>query len=103
LLPDVKTDDGRVQRALELSGPDVSTTVLYVDPDTSLVNRESYVLARGDRPVVEETFSDYRTVDGVKVAFDAERRVGPVVLKRRVKEIRINSSVAPGLFDPPRP
>jgi outer membrane lipoprotein-sorting protein len=108
LLPDVKAEDGRVYHVLEFSSPRLEPTILYIDPETSLVSKEAYVAGGpmpprgGERPLVEEVFSDYRTVAGVKVAFSAEvRQGGQRVLERRVTDIRINEPFDPALFRRP--
>jgi hypothetical protein len=76
--------------------------VLYVDPSTHLVARQTYVQGGAGQPLVEEVFSDYRPIDGVQVAFRAEvRRGGQIVLERRVTSIRFNDPPAPTLFKRP--
>jgi len=104
LLPDVKTDDGHVQHALELSGGDLNPVVLYIDPASSLVTQETYIAGpsgQAGQGVVQERYWDYRAIDGVQIAFAAERRMGSLVVKRRVTDIRINVPVDPSLFKPP--
>jgi zinc protease len=101
ILPDVKTD-GTVQHALELSSPALEPLVLYVDPRSSLIARQAYVVNAPGRPLVEELFSDYRPVDGVSVAFAAEVRAdGKPVVSRRLKDITINATLDPQLFTRP--
>jgi hypothetical protein len=65
------------------------------------VTRESFAAGRAGQALVEESFSDYRSVDGVQMPFLAERRVGPIVIRRRVTELRINRPIAPSLFTRP--
>jgi hypothetical protein len=102
LLPDVRNAAGERHRALELSAPDLEPVVLYVDPTTNLVARQTYVAGRPGDPLVEEIFSDYKTVDGVQIAFTAAvRRDGQQVLERRVTEIDINPPLDPALFRRP--
>ena len=71
-LPDVKDDSGTMRHALELSGTGFEPIVLYVASDTALIAKQTYIAGGGERPVIEEQFSDYRTVDGVQVAFAAK-------------------------------
>jgi len=104
LLPDAKPggSDGKAYRALEFSGPGLDPMVLYVDPVTHLVARQSYVPGGAGQPLVEEVFSDYRPVDGVQIAFSAEiRRGGETILQRRVISIRLNEPLGPTLFKRP--
>jgi hypothetical protein len=101
ILPDVKTD-GTIQHALELSSPALEPLVLYVDPRSSLIAKQAYVVNAPGRPLVEELFSDYRPVDGVSVAFTAEVRAdGKPVVSRRLKDITINATLDPQLFTRP--
>jgi zinc protease len=110
LLPDVRDPvtgqrDGVpytiVDQVLELSAPDFSPLLLYVDPRTSLIDRLTFVADAPSRPLVEERFSDYRTVDGVQIAFQATRRIGAQVVERRVTEVKVNVDLDPTLFKRP--
>jgi zinc protease len=104
LLQDVRGVDGRLQRALELTGQDQQPIVLNVDAETFKVTRESFA-AGGGQALVDETFSDYRVVNGVQMPFAAERRMGPpnmpVIIKRRVTDLQINRPIDPLLFTRP--
>ena len=64
LLPDIKDDKGALYRALELSGQDLDPMVLYIDPQTSLIARQTYVTPGPGSPLIEEMFSDYKPVGG---------------------------------------
>ena len=77
--------------------------VVYVDPETSLVAKQSYVAAGPGQPIVEERFSDYRTVDGIQIAFSASQKAGDRAVDRSVTEIRINDALDPRLFTRPVP
>jgi len=103
VLPDVKdTTSARLFHALELSGVGLEPMVLFVDQDTHLIAKQSYVAGGQGQPLVEEFFSDYKPVNGVQIAFTAKvRRGGQEVLDRRVTEIRINDSLEPTLFKRP--
>src|SRR6185437_5635875 len=88
LLPDVKNADGSIRHTLELSSPSLEPLVLYIDPRTSLISKQAYVVRAPGQPLIEELFSDYRTVDGVNVAFTAEVRAsGNPIVKRRLNAI----------------
>jgi hypothetical protein len=102
LLPDVKDTDGTIRHALELSSPTLEPLVLYVDPKTSLISKQAYVVRAPGQPLIEELLSDYRRVDGVNVAFTAEVRTGGnAVVKRRLNTITFNSTFDPKLFTRP--
>ncbi len=101
LLQDVRGADGRPQRVLELTGSDGNPVVLDVDADTLRVSKESFAAGTGGQALVEETYSDYRAVNGVQVPFAAERRAGPLSIKRRVTDLQINAPVDPSLFARP--
>jgi hypothetical protein len=102
LLPDVKADDGLTYHVMEFSSPALEPTMLYVDPATSLIARQSYVAGAPGQPIVEERFSDYRSVEGVEVAFTAAVwQAGQTVLERRVTDIHINEPLASSLFKRP--
>jgi hypothetical protein len=103
LLPDVRDGGGRMHHALELSTLALDPLVLLIDPGTSLVEKQTYLVPGDARRLVEEMFGDYRDVDGVNVAFTASlRQDGQAVLDRRVTEIRINVPIDPTLFVRPR-
>jgi hypothetical protein len=104
LLPDVKNDDGTRHHMLEVSATDLDPVVLYVNPDTGLISKQTYVAGGAGRPLIEEVFSDYRPVDGVQIAYAATiRRGGQPVLERRVTDIKINARLDPALFKRPAP
>jgi hypothetical protein len=100
-LPDQKDAQGQLQQALELSGRGLGQVVLLVDPKSFLVTKETFAAGRGGQALVEEMFSGYRSVDGVQMPLAAERRVGPISIKRRVTELYINQPVDPSLFQRP--
>ena len=105
LLQDVRGADGRSQRVLEFTGADQNPIVLNVDAETFKVTKESYAAGVGGQALVDESFSDYRVVDGVQMPFVAERRVGPptmpLIIRRRVTDLQINRPVDPLLFTRP--
>lgn len=104
LLPDVKDDSDRRFHALELSGNGLDPMVLYVDPETNLIARQTYVAGGLGQPVIEERFSNYKTVEGVQVAYTASvRRGGVTMLERQVRDIKINGPLDAALFTRPTP
>ena len=101
LLPDVKDDTGKALHAIEFSARDLEPTVLLIDPDTNLIARQTYAAGAG-QPIVEESFSDYKAVSGVQIAFTAQvRQAGQSVLERHVTDITINAPLDPALFKRP--
>jgi zinc protease len=102
LLPDVKDQAGFLHHALELSGADIDPFVLFVDPTTHLIAKQTYVAGGPGQPLIEEVSSDYRVVDGVQVAFGATvRQGGRQVVDRHVTEFKINAPLDPALFRRP--
>ena len=101
LLPEVKESEGKTRLPIELSAPDLNPIVLDVDRDTFLILKQSYQADAPGRPLVEESFSDYRPIDGIQIAFRASRKSGPLVVERRVTEVKINSAIEPTMFTRP--
>jgi hypothetical protein len=97
-LPDER-DAGRVLPALEASGAGMAPVVLVLDPETSLIRKERY---RANGTTVEEEYSDYRSVNGVQVAFRATvRRDGAALLERVLQTVEMNVPLAASLFSKP--
>jgi zinc protease len=104
LLPDLKDEAGRRYHALELSATDLEPVVLYIDPNTHLISKQTYVVGGSGQPLIEEVFSDYRPVDGIQVAhLAAVSRGGQPILERRVAGVKINTPLDPSLFRRPTP
>jgi zinc protease len=101
VLPDVRGADGRPQRVLEFTGPDQIPIAMSVDAETFKVTKVSYAAGAGGQVLVDEVFSDYRPVNGVQMPFAAERRAGPLTVKRRVTNLQINTPIDPSLFRRP--
>lgn len=102
VLPDARDESGRRLQVVELSATDLDPMLLYVDPDTHLIAKQTYVAGGPGRPLVEEVFSDYRPVDGVQVAFSTLVRIhGEAVLERTVTRFTINGPVGPTTFKRP--
>jgi zinc protease len=102
LLPDIKDEAGRMHRALELTGKDLDPMVMYIDPETFRITRQTYVAGGPGAPLVEELFGDYRPIDGVQIAFSATvRRGSETLIERKIVDLRINDSLDPALFKRP--
>jgi len=103
-LSDAKDESGATRQALEFSGPDLEPMVMYVDSETGLVTKQTYVAGGMGQPLVEEVFSDYRVVDGVQFTFAASVRVGgQPALERTVTDLKVGGPLNPSLFTRPAP
>lgn len=102
-LPSETTDDGRVLDGVELSSASMAPIGLYVDRASGLVVKQTYSdLGPGGPEPTEEEFFDYRSVDGLQVAFRAVvRREGETILERVVHEFEYNTPIDPELFKRP--
>ena len=99
-LPDV-TDGGRELPALAITARGMRPLTIVLDPATDLLLAQRYELPAGvgKSAVIEETFSDYRSVDGLQVAFRAlVRRAGAPFLSRQVTTFEYNLPLDPLLF-----
>jgi zinc protease len=101
ILADVKETNGQQDHVLELSAPDLNPLLLYIDPQTGLIDKLTFVANAPSRPLVEERFSDYRAVDGIQIAFQAKRTIGTQSVERRITEIQVNIDLDPSLFKRP--
>jgi hypothetical protein len=93
--------DGRLMPALvvdlKLSGP----LTLVLHPESGLILRERYPAAR-EGGEVEETFSDYRDVNGLQVAFSVSlRHPGLPPLMRVIRKFEYNVPLSASLFSKP--
>jgi len=101
VLPDVQGADGHALRQLELSAPDFTPVILFVDAESLQLKKLTFVPESPGRPTVEDEYSDYRAVSGVQIAFQAARRSGPQAIARRITDIKINTPIDPALFKRP--
>jgi len=102
-LPDV-VDAGRGLPAIGIRGAGMHPVTLLLDPETDLILAQRYEIpvGRGGNSAVEEQFSDYRSVNGLQVAFSAVvRRGGLPMLMRRVRTFEYNIPLESGLFTKP--
>jgi zinc protease len=94
---------GRDMPALEMSNPGGAPVTIIFDPVTALIAGQRYTLESPDGPVAaEEVFSDYRDVDGLKVAHRTvlQRQRAPRV-ERIVTSFEYNIPLDPALFARP--
>ncbi len=96
VVRDIDSDDPRLA-GIEISGGGAGPIQLFVNRDDGLIVKARYTTATEGR--VEERYSDYRTVNGVRFAFHTVlERAGAVQVERDVKTIHYNVSLPPGLF-----
>ena len=104
LIPEEIRGDTRSMRALEFSGRNLTPLKLYVD-DQNLIARQSFSTTGPDGMplLVEEVFSDYRAISGVKVPFEAQLlQNGRQAMKRTLKSVTFNGPVSDTLFARPQ-
>jgi hypothetical protein len=91
-------------RVLEIRGAGLDSVRLYIDRDL-LIAKQSYsaAAADGQRAPTEELYSDYRTINGIRVPFQTRLvRDGNPVLTRTLANVTFNSQIDPTLFNRPR-
>jgi hypothetical protein len=94
----------RAMPALEVTMPASSGVVLLFDPVTALLAHMRYdAPADGGQHVkAEESFSDYRDVKGLKVAYRVSvSRDGVTFVERTLRSFAYNEPVNPALFVKP--
>jgi hypothetical protein len=115
VLPDEQTSDGRPLHVLQISGQGLDPVQLYID-DQMLITKQSFwttvpaqqgrgpTSAASSKVRAEEVFSDYRTVNGVRVPFQAAVvQDGRIVVKRVLSKVTFNDpSVNVQLFERPQ-
>lgn len=97
--------DAKAVDTLRLSGAGASPVELLVDRGSAMIVAKRYIVeqpgAVGKVPTVE-SYSDYRQVDGVQVAFKTVVRRGQaVILEQSWSEFRINVPLDETLFKRP--
>jgi len=90
-----------LDHVLELSAPDLGPILLYVNAESGLIDKLTFVDEAPTKPLVEESFSDYRDVDGVKIPFHGIRQIGTQSVERYTSRVEINRSIDPSLFKRP--
>jgi hypothetical protein len=99
VVREIDSDDPTLG-AIEITGDGMSPLSLFINRDTGLIEKAQYRSEPEGR--AEESYSDYRTVNGVKFAFHTVvRRGGLPPIERDVKTIRYNVLLPPGLFTKP--
>ncbi len=101
-LPEEGTN-GVVLKVIEVRGEGLEPVRLYVDRDYRIV-RQTYTTPGPDgRPSqAEETFSDYRKINGIDVPFKASvSRDGRKILDRTLRGVTFNTAIDLMLFQQP--
>jgi zinc protease len=97
--------DGHVYTVLELVGDDSEGAVrLWLDSQGQVARLTFTATGPHDRAaLMEERFSDYRSVDGVQIPFKSELwQDGRVAAESLFTEVTINGPVEPSHFEKPR-
>ena len=85
---------------IEISGDGMAPLTLLINRDNGLIEKARYVADPDGRS--EESYGDYRNVNGVQVPFHTVvRRAGLTPLERDMKTVRFNVPLPPGLFTKP--
>ncbi len=94
---------GRQMPVLEVSLAGSASLTLIFDPITALLVKSKYRMAGPTGEVnVEEIYSNYRDVNGLKVPFTTEvRRDGAPAVHRTLRTFEFNVPVDPALFNKP--
>jgi zinc protease len=95
------TIDGRVLPVLDVDIKPGGPLTLVLDPMSGLILRLRYPAGSAAGGNVEEAFSDYRDVDGLKVAFAVKVRQPQGEVTRVMRQFAINVPLDPGLFTRP--
>jgi zinc protease len=95
--------EGRALPALAVRSPVMAPVTLAFDPQTGLIARQQYpVSTLAGSATADESFSDYRDVDGIQVAFRAVvRRPGLPLIERTIRTIEFNIPIDPALLARP--
>lgn len=95
------TLEGRAMPALEADLAAAGRVTIAFDPSTGLLAYQRYGGVDGE-PTTEETFTDYRPVQGLQVAHQASvRREGQLPLKRIVRTFELNVPIEAAFFKKP--
>ncbi len=96
-------DASRKLPAIEVALPGTQPLTLVFDPVTAFILKARYRVGAGaDSVVSEESYSDYRNVHGLNVAFATEvRREGAPGLSRTLRSYEVNVPLDSTLFTKP--
>jgi zinc protease len=91
-------------RVLEIQGANLKPIRLYIDSGNLIVKQTYSTPGSDGQPgTTEEAYSDYRTIDGIRVPFETQlTRAGSPVLRRTLTKVTFNPPIEPSMFDKPR-
>jgi hypothetical protein len=90
------------QPAIEVHAPGMRPVTIVFDPETALIATVRYTSPAPGSVTTEESYSDYRDVSGIKVAFKATvSRNGVPVIERVLRGIEFNVPLDSALFTRP--
>jgi hypothetical protein len=95
------TIEGRALPVLDVDVKPGGPLTLVLDPASGLILRQRYPAGSAAGGTVEETFSDYRDVDGLRVAFAVRVRQPQGEVTRVMRRFAINVPLDPALFTRP--
>jgi len=92
---------GREMPALDVTLPDAGRLTMVFDAATGLLLQQRYG-GSGGEPVTVESFTDYRTVEGLQVAYRMSvKREGQFPIERVLRTFEVNPPIDPALFRKP--
>jgi hypothetical protein len=100
-LADQTSRDGQPVQVLEISGAQLDRVRLFIDTRMLIVGQAFSTPSPESKPILnEEVFSDYRTVNGIRVPFEAQLlQNGQPIMKRTITNISFNAPVPDSLFN----
>ena len=94
--------NGAPLEALEVDLIPAGKLLMLFDPATGLLARQRYGGGTTDEPVTDESFTDYRRVDGLQVAHQMlVRRQGQFPIRRTVRTFEMNVPIDASFFAKP--
>ncbi len=89
------------EQLVEITTAETVPVVLGIDTVSGEITRASYPITAGStEPWVDERFSDYRDVDGIKIPFRSSiTQMNTPIRERRLKQVQINLALDPQLFE----
>lgn len=93
--------NGTSLEGLEVDLVPAGKLLMLFDPKTGLLTRQRYG-GTADEPLTDETFTDYRAVDGLQVAHEMSvRRQGQFPIRRTVRTFEVNVPLESSFFAKP--
>ncbi|MEN3335962.1 MAG: eukaryotic-like serine/threonine-protein kinase, partial [Blastocatellia bacterium] len=92
--------DGKDAFIIDARAADGGEEKMYFDTQTGLLLRNDEARESG-KGMTKTLFSDYRTVDGIKLPFTFQQEDGQTSAIIRIKEIRHNVTIKDSIFDVP--